>query len=207
MSFVDQFRERPLSSGQPTTLMIVTERLILRARNPDDATALFGPMSDSEIMKWWSRRPFASVEEVRANFDEARKSRDWRNWAITWKGGENGAIGFVAAGEKREGVAEIGYLLSREAQGQGIAYEAISGLIDRLFEEGHRRLFADTDPDNSRSIALLGRLGFTLEGRLRNEWHTHIGVRDSLIFGLLPGEWKPVRRYLGPNNFAPCPAS
>jgi RimJ/RimL family protein N-acetyltransferase len=34
----------------------------------------------------------------------------------------------------------------------------------------------------------LTRLGFTLEGRLRAEWQTHIGVRDSLIYGLLAEE-------------------
>jgi RimJ/RimL family protein N-acetyltransferase len=61
-------------------------------------------------------------------------------------------------------------------------------LIDQLFVEGQRRIFADTDPDNQPSIALLTRLGFTLEGRLRAEWQTHIGVRDSLIYGLLAEE-------------------
>ena len=53
----------------------------------------------------------------------------------------------------------------------------------------HLLAFADTDPENSGSIALLERLGFQYEGRLRGEWETHIGVRDSLIFGLLQGEW------------------
>ena len=52
-----------------------------------------------------------------------------------------------------------------------------------------RRIFADTDPDNLGSIALLERLGFQYEGRLRGEWETHMGVRDSLIFGLLRDEW------------------
>ncbi|MDP3782205.1 MAG: GNAT family protein, partial [Sphingopyxis sp.] len=42
---------------------------------------------------------------------------------------------------------------------------------------------------NCGSIALLERLGFQYEGRLRGEWETHIGVRDSLIFGLLRDEW------------------
>ena len=36
-------------------------------------------------------------------------------------------------------------------------------------------------------------LGFTLEARLRAEWETHIGVRDSLIWGLLEDEWKVAR--------------
>jgi RimJ/RimL family protein N-acetyltransferase len=66
----------------------------------------------------------------------------------------------------------------------------VARLIDVLFEEGHRRVWADTDPDNAASNRLLERLGFTLDGRLRGEWHTHLGVRDALIWGLLRDEWR-----------------
>ena len=52
---------------------------------------------------------------------------------------------------------------------------------------------ADTDPDNVGSIKLLEKLGFQKEGHLRSEWETHIGVRDSLIFGLLREEWESQR--------------
>lgn len=73
--------------------------------------------------------------------------------------------------------------------GQGIATEAVTAVLDRLFAEGQRRVFADVDPDNRASRALLKRLGFTLEGRLRAEWETHIGVRDTMLYGLLRAEW------------------
>lgn len=63
-------------------------------------------------------------------------------------------------------------------------------MLDLLFrEEGVRRVFADTDPDNAGSNQLLKRLGFTLEGRLRGDWETHIGVRDTNLWGLLAAEW------------------
>jgi len=141
------------------------------------------------LMRWWSRGPYADVAELRDDF-ATRDSKVWRGWAITLTGDDR-AIGQLAAGEKRKGkVTEIGYFLTREAQGRGIAQEAVSALIDQLFTEGQRRVFADTDPQNRGSIALLERLGFRLEGRLRGEWHTHIGVRDSLIYGLLADEWR-----------------
>lgn len=170
---------------------ILTERLRLRERTSDDAESLFPTLSDAEVMTWWSRAPFTSVDEVRENFQPSEKSPGWRAWAIT-RQGDDRAIGYVAAGEKRQGaVSEIGYVLERDAWGSGIAQEAVSGLIDYLFASGQRRVFADTDPDNAASNGLLTRLGFTLEGRLRGEWETHIGVRDSLIWGLLAEEWRP----------------
>lgn len=163
-------------------------RLTLRPRVPGDADALFPTMGNPDMMRWWSRAPFDHLDDLRAYFANDDQS-NWRAWAII-RTGEDHAIGFVAAGQKREGVSEIGYLLAQGAQGQGYAREAVTMVIDQLFAEGQRRLFADTDPDNQPSIALLTALGFMLEGRLRAEWQTHIGIRDSLIFGLLADEWR-----------------
>ncbi|GBQ88654.1 N-acetyltransferase GCN5 [Asaia krungthepensis NRIC 0535] len=163
-------------------------RLILRARDPSDAEALFSTMADADIMRWWSRAPFEDIGDLREYFASDDQS-SWRSWVIARTGDEL-VVGFVAAGQKREGVCEIGYLLAREAQGHGYAREAVAMLIDQLFAEGQRRIFADTDPDNQPSIALLTALGFKLEGHLRAEWQTHIGVRDSLIYGLLADEWR-----------------
>lgn len=165
-----------------------SRRLRLRPRRPSDAYALFSTMADPDMMRWWSCAPFEHVEDLRAYFAEDDQS-EWRSWAIT-RAGEEQAIGFVSTGQKREGVSEIGFLVAREAQGQGYAYEAVAMLLEQLFALGQRRVFADTDPDNKPSITLLRALGFTLEGRLRGEWRTHIGVRDSLIYGVLASEWR-----------------
>jgi RimJ/RimL family protein N-acetyltransferase len=175
--------------------VLVTGRLRLRGLTVDDAEALFPTLSDAELMTWWSSAPHESIGETRAYFT-ARIDRDpaWRCWAITLVG-DDSAIGWVAAGEKRQGgVTEIGYLLARAHWGRGIAAEAVSAVIDRLFAEGQRRVFADTDPENAASLALLERLGFRREGYLRGEWETHIGVRDSVILGLLRDEWRGSQR-------------
>lgn len=163
------------------------EVLKLRPRRAEDADTLFATMADREAMRWWSRAPFGSVDELRAYLAPDAGS-SWQSWAIV-KAGDDRALGFVSAGPKREGISEIGYLLALEAQGKGYGRAAVTLLIDQLFAQGQRRIFADVDPDNQPSIALLTSLGFSLEGRLRAEWQTHIGLRDSLIYGLLVEEW------------------
>lgn len=169
------------------TVVIETPRLILRPRRLDDAAALHATHADPDIMRYWSGPPHASVAQTRADFD--RRDPAWRAWAITLKGDDT-AIGVVAAGEKRQGsVTELGYILARSHWGSGIAREAVSAVIDRVFAEGQRKVFADTDPDNVASRGLLERLGFRQEGYLRAEWETHIGVRDTTIYGLLRDEW------------------
>lgn len=169
------------------TVVLETARLVLRPRHVDDAEALHATFADPEIMRYWSGPPHDDVAQTRADFE--RHDPAWRAWAITLKSDDT-AIGMVAAGEKRQrNVTELGYMLARARWGSGIAREALGAVIDRIFAEGQRKVFADTDPDNAASRGLLERLGFKLEGVLRAEWETHLGVRDSVIYGLLKAEW------------------
>lgn len=174
--------------------VIQTERLVLRALRVEDAEALHPMYSDAAANTYGSHPATVTLDDTRARVEKATADTDWRGWAITLKGGDT-AIGNVAAYEKRQGkVTEIGYMLSRAYWGRGIATEAVAAMIDLLFAEGQRRVFADTDPDNAPSVAVLKRLGFTLEATLRAEWETQIGVRDSLIWGLLKDEWRTSRK-------------
>jgi [ribosomal protein S5]-alanine N-acetyltransferase len=167
-----------------TPTVLNTARLQLRPLCEDDADALFAAFNDSEAMHFWSRAPFETVGELRAWF---APNPDWPAWAII-AGGV--AIGRAVMGLKRSGVAEIGYLIAPAHWRKGYTREAVSALIDHGFGTlGLRRIFADVDPENAPSIRLLRRLGFREEGHLRAEWETHLGVRDSLIFGMLAGEW------------------
>ena len=171
------------------TATVDSARLHLRPQRIDDAEALHEAYRDEELMHWWSSGAHADVAETHAYMAARLDHPGSRGWSITRHGNDR-AIGSLWAGAKRPGVSEIGYILARSAWGQGYAREAVTRLIDLLVrEEGHRRIFADTDPDNVGSNRLLESLGFVREGRLRGEWETHIGVRDSFIWGLLADEW------------------
>jgi ribosomal-protein-alanine N-acetyltransferase len=164
-------------------------RLHLRPQRIEDAEALHDAYRDVEVMQWWSSGPHANVAETHAYLAQRLDQAGARGWAITLRGNDR-AIGTLWAGAKRPGVSEIGYMLVRSAWGQGYAREAVTRLLDLLVrDEGQRRVFADTDPDNIGSNRLLESLGFVREGRLRGEWETHIGVRDSYIWGLLADDW------------------
>lgn len=171
-----------------------TTRLAMRPVRVEDAEAAHAIFADEELMTYWTHAAHESLDQTVAALDERIASTGWAFWAITLAGDDR-LIGTLAASEKRQGgVFEIGYSLARAQSGQGYAREAVAGLIDRLFARGARRVFADTDPDNAPSNRLLERLGFTLEGRLRGEWNTHIGVRDSFIWGRLATDPVPAAR-------------
>ena len=170
--------------------MLETERLTLRGIGPDDAEAMFPVLSDVALMTWWSSAAHREIAETRAYLTYTPDPDAMRSWAITLGDGQP-AIGWVTVIRRRPGVNEIGYILARDHWGCGIVREAMVRVLDLIFEEeGQRRVFADIDPDNVASRALVERLGFTQEGMLRAEWETHIGVRDTVIYGLLRDDWR-----------------
>lgn len=170
-----------------------TERLSLRPLRIGDADALHPVYSDVAAQTYAAGPATATLAETRKRVAQSVADKHWRSWAIRFQGDDQ-PVGAIACCEERQGkVTEIGYMLNRAFWGRGIATEAATALIDLLFAEGQRRVFADTDPDNAASIRVVERLGFTLEARLRADWETHIGVRDSLIFGLLADEWRARR--------------
>ncbi|MFT6462775.1 MAG: RimJ/RimL family protein N-acetyltransferase [Maricaulis maris] len=173
------------------TPVLSTARLLLRPLVRDDAAAVFPALGDPETMKYWSRPPFTTIEAVRGHLTATTRSATVRTWAICRPSDPGDALGWVVLMDRKEGVAETGYIIRPDAQRNGYVSEAVTGVIGYGFGElGLRRIYADTDPDNAGSIAVLTKLGFSLEGRLRGQWKTHLGVRDSLIFGLLAQEWR-----------------
>jgi len=166
-------------------------RFILRPLTRTDAAALLPAFADSAVMKWWSRGPFTSEQELAEWLVPDTGWEEGRSWAVVER--ENGpAIGRMAAMDRGDGVSELACLTIPERQGQGVAREALGVLIDHLVkQEGRRRIYADVDIDNAASNRLFEALGFTREGVLREAMTTHIGRRDSVIWGLLDGDPRP----------------
>ena len=164
-------------------------RLTLRQLHIDDAEPLFDVLSNETVMRYWSSGLQTSVEETRRYLKcNADCDAEHYCWAIIRHDGP--ALGWVILVPRREGMFELGYILGRAEWGKGIVPDAANLVLDYAFGPlGSRRVMAETDPENIASIRLLEKLGFRQEGHLRAEWQTHIGIRDSLIFGLLQHEW------------------
>jgi RimJ/RimL family protein N-acetyltransferase len=90
---------------------------------------------------------------------------------------------------------DIAYWLCPEAQGHGYVSEAVGLVTSLAFERlGAQRVAIACDPRNTRSARVPERLGYTLEGRLRNSAVAPDGQPcDLLIFALIPDEYKRVR--------------
>jgi [ribosomal protein S5]-alanine N-acetyltransferase len=184
-------------------LLITTPRLTLRPLTEGDADDLFTIFSDSRVMRYWSTpawtdpaqalRMIASDRESLASREDLRLGlvrRDLDRVVGT------ASLFKIDAGNRR---AEIGYALAFDQQGAGLMSEALDALVDLAFDHSPgspfddlllHRLEADIDPRNAASAASLTRLGFQLEGTLRERWQVGGEISDSGLYGLLRTDWQ-----------------
>ena len=84
-------------------------------------------------------------------------------WLVVLRdSGENAGWVSLRIPEREPGAGEVGYTLLAEFRGRGYATEAVSALLDEAFTIARlQRVCAYCVPQNSASIAVLERLGFT----------------------------------------------
>lgn len=83
---------------------------------------------------------------------------------------------------------EIGYWLLAEGRGRGVATRVARALAIHAFQAGVLRVEAVVRPENTASIRVLERAGFSREGLMRSLLRHGNGRADAILFSLLPGE-------------------
>jgi len=169
--------------------ILETERMRLTPLTATDSPQIFTLMRDAEVMAFWdmpeSDDPDLIAAIVEGQVEEMAQGRA-AYWAMRSLPGEE-FVGVCDLSEidRRHKRAEVGFLLSREAWGQGYALEAMQLVIAYAAAQGLRRLLARTHLGNRRSDSLLEKLGFAEEGLLRGHVLRDGERRDCRLFGLL----------------------
>lgn len=180
---------------------VPTARLLLRPFAEADLDAVHALQSDPELLRhlYWERRTRdQSLAWLLDRVERATLERDGDAVAYAVERRADGqVIGSVNAllRSAAHGQGEIGFVFATHVQGQGYAHEAAVALLDLLFGTlDLHRVTADADSRNSRSVALLHRLGMRQEAHLREcEWFKGEWL-DKVVHGVLRREWEQRQR-------------
>jgi [ribosomal protein S5]-alanine N-acetyltransferase len=191
---------RSYSSAMPSFSSIVlrTERLLLRPVREEDAAALFAVFSDARVARYLSRPAWPSItvaHERIARDTKAMSVGDYACFGIE-RVSDSRLLGECSLFNLNEQCrrAELGYTLACDAWGRGYMNEALRCLLDFGFSQlALNRVEADIDPRNLASAKSLERLGFIKEGHLRQRWIVAGEVSDSGFYGLLANDWQALR--------------
>lgn len=177
------------------TKLLEAERLVLRRFTADDAEAMFHNWaSDDEVTKYLTWSPHASVEvtaQVLEDWVSKYSSDSFYQWAIVLKETSElvGSISVVEDIDDKIKKAHIGYCIGKRWWHLGITSEALSRVMDFLFDEvGVHKVESRHDPHNPHSGGVMKKCGMKFEGTLRQcDWNNQ-GICDASYYGLLSGE-------------------
>jgi ribosomal-protein-alanine N-acetyltransferase len=184
-----------LDNAFSSTEKMSTSRLCLRRIKMSDAEAVFAFKSDPKVTFSYGQDPHRSIDETKVWLQQRLNDpvkKDSIFWIIADKGNDT-AIGECCLWNFDPGFhcAEIGYELSQEFWGAGLMAEALDEVISFGFlEMDLHRIEACPFEPNHRSQDLLLKMGFSLEGRLRERHLFHGRYLDQLYYGLLRQDWE-----------------
>jgi RimJ/RimL family protein N-acetyltransferase len=174
--------------------MLRTERLLLRPFADADADPLFALQSNAQVLRYWDSPPWTERARAERFIARCREMAEEGSGARVVIERDSEFVGWCTLNswnpEFRS--ASLGYCLGEAAWGQGIATEAAGALLDWAFGAlDLNRVQAEADTRNAASARVLEKLGFSLEGTLREDCIVNGDVSDSWVFGLLRREWRP----------------
>ena len=180
--------------GFPLITHIEADRVALRPVAATDLPALLAINGDPQVTQFLPYATWLSLDDGAAWLArmEALGATGTGQQLVVVRRADAAVIGTLLlfkhdAGSQR---LELGYVLARAHWGQGLMREALQTVCGQLFGTlGVRRIEAEVNPANVASCRLLTRVGFTLEGTLRQRWVGKGVAYDTHVFGCLSQEW------------------
>ena len=172
---------------------LTTARLLLRPLRAADAPALADYRSDPAVARYQTWITPYTVTDALSLIQDLQvgdpSEPGWFQYGIELRDNDSlvGDFGVNLADNRQQ--AEIGFTLAAGQQGRGLGTEAVGAMLDHLFDDrGLHKVSAECDARNLASAALLERVGFRLEGHLRQHTFSKGEWTDDLLFGLLASD-------------------
>ncbi|MEF3117564.1 GNAT family protein [Streptomyces chrestomyceticus] len=175
-------------------IRIVGSQVVLREFTLEDIDDVLGIVGDDKVTAWLSfdsRDRAQAAAMIKGTLERAQQEpRTEFYLAVTKPADETRVIGFARIGLAGVKAGKLGYAIAATEWGHGYATDAARALTSYAFAElGLHRISAAIGPDNTASITLVEKLGFTKEGVLRDHVYTNGAWRDSVLCSVLAHEW------------------
>ncbi len=177
------------------TVMLETERLILRRFMPEDAGPMFRNWAnDPEVTRFLMWQTHADIEVSKAITNEwvgNYESDSYYQWAIVPKalGEPIGSIAAVKVDDVTK-MVHIGYAIGTRWWHKGYTSEALTRLVKFFFEEVCvNRIESRHDPRNLNSGKVMLKAGLKYEGTLKSADYNNQGICDAAYYAILSTDY------------------
>jgi [ribosomal protein S5]-alanine N-acetyltransferase len=151
------------------TWALETPRLLLRRPVASDAHAIFERYaSDADVTRYlaWPRHTSIGDTQAFLTFSDA----EWARWPagpmMLFARADGRLLGGSGLAFESQWQAVTGYVLARDAWGQGYATEVLAAMVDLARSLGVRKLSATCHVDHRPSWRVMEKCGFEREARM-----------------------------------------
>jgi [ribosomal protein S5]-alanine N-acetyltransferase len=152
--------------------LVETARLVLAAPTATDAELVFQRYAgDKDVTRYLGWPTHRTVDDTRGflAFSAVQWEREGAGPYLIWKRADGQLIGSTGLGLEPSDQAITGYVLAKDAWGQGYATEALTAMVNVATDIGLRRLYALCHPQHRASWHVLEKCGFTRDGNWRHQ--------------------------------------
>lgn len=174
----------------------VSKDVAIRSWRPEDSAELFRLTGENRkiLQEWLAWVPLVKKEKDSLNFIrkclKEYKEKSGLELGIWFKDRLIGCIGLHHINKENRGTS-IGYWLSLKYQGKGIMVQTVHALVNYGFRELNlNRIDLKAGKSNIKSRAIPEKLGFKLEGILREEVFVNNRFVSHAVYSILQREWK-----------------
>jgi RimJ/RimL family protein N-acetyltransferase len=175
-------------------LPLETDRLVIRNWREGDRDLFHEVNSDPEVMAFFAMRRSRAESDAMMDRLSAGIERQGYGFTAIERKSDGACLGFCGIsqltmpGVFADGTVEIGWRIARRHWGFGYVTEAARCLLSAAFERLHlQELMAIAVPDNTRSVAVMARIGMVRD--LRSDFE-HPSVPDSHPHLQRHGVWR-----------------
>ncbi|AWB46574.1 N-acetyltransferase [Paenibacillus sp. CAA11] len=168
---------------------MMDKEVTLHAFEMEYVKELHGWLNDPVSISMVGRTPL-TYEQTVNHVEEKRQNGDL---VLAIKNKEKRLIGWVFLQdiEYEHGRASLGILLAPEARGQGYGKSALEQVIDIGFKQLRlNKIYLTTRGINERAISLYKKVGFIVEGQLRQHAFLEGNYHNTYFMGILASDWK-----------------
>jgi [ribosomal protein S5]-alanine N-acetyltransferase len=179
---------------------ITSANVYLRPPRLSDGGAFHAAVRASTALhRGWTSAPGTPARYAKFVQRYATRSKDPTNAGfLVFRRADNALVGVYNFSEIVRGAfqsAYLGYFGFVPLAGKGLMSEGLAAALDIAFGKLKlHRVEVNIQPNNTRSLALATRLGFTREGYSRRYVKISGRWRDHVRFAMLAEDWRKLRR-------------
>lgn len=157
----------------------------IRALERRDLVNIHRISNEKETMRFWFEEPYESLDELTSLYDKHIHDTSERRFVVEEDNQFAGIVELMWIDYIHRN-CEIQIVIIEEFQGSGLAQQALQKGVDYAFSVlNMHKVYLYVDVQNEKAVHIYEKLGFEIEGKMRQQFYANGNYRDSYYMGLL----------------------